>query len=57
MKRNDILQTSSVILVILGVIMVILGFNSAPKVLYPPIITGIGFLVIAWVFFILKEKQ
>jgi len=56
MKRNNLLPISSLIMIVLGVIIIILGFYSAPKILLPPIITGIGFMVIAWVFIMLKEK-
>jgi len=40
----------------LAIIMIVLGFNAGPKIMIPPIVTGIGFLVIAWVFSALKEK-
>jgi hypothetical protein len=56
MKRNNILKISASIMVILGIVIITLGFTSAPRVLIPPVITGIGFLIIAWVFAILKEK-
>lgn len=57
MERNNVLTASSVILVLLGVIMIVLGINAGPKVLIPPIVTGIGFMIIAWTFMMLKEKQ
>jgi len=43
-------QTVAYILLILGVIMIYLGGFYAPKVILPPIITGIGFFAIALVF-------
>jgi hypothetical protein len=56
MKRNNVLNISGLIMIILGVAMIVLGTNSGPKVLIPPIVTGIGFMVIAWVFMMLKER-
>ena len=56
MKRNSLLQVSALIIFILGVIMIALGYITGPKLLIPPIITGLGFMVIAGVFLILKEK-
>ncbi|MDO5656187.1 MAG: hypothetical protein Q4G27_08620 [Flavobacteriaceae bacterium] len=35
-------------LVILGIIITILGFTAGPKIMLPPIITGLGFFLIAW---------
>jgi hypothetical protein len=43
-------------MVILAIVMIVLGFRAGPKIMLPPIITGIGFIVIAWVFSVLKEK-
>lgn len=57
MKRNNALNVSSIILVLLGIVMVILGVNAGPKILMPPIVTGIGFMVIAWTFIMLKERD
>lgn len=57
MERNNVLSASSIILILLGVIMIVLGINTGPKILIPPIITGIGFMVIAWTFMMLKQKQ
>ena len=56
MKRNDVLNTSGLIMIILGIIMIVLGVSAGPKVLIPPIVTGIGFMVVAWVFMMLKER-
>ncbi len=39
----------AIILIILGIIMIYLG-ASGPKLILPPIITGLGFFVIAWAF-------
>lgn len=40
-----------IILVILGIAMIYIGGFHAPKLMLPPIITGIGFFAIASVFF------
>ena len=47
MNTNSI---AAILLIILGIIMIYLGGFYAPKVILPPIITGIGFFVIAGVF-------
>lgn len=57
MERNNVLNVSAVILILLGVIMIVLGINTGPKILIPPIVTGIGFMVIAWTLMMLKEKH
>ena len=56
MNRNNVLQISAILLFILGVIIITLAFTAGPKVLLPPVITGAGFFVIAWVFMALREK-
>lgn len=56
MKRNNVLNISGLLMIILGIIMIVLGTNAGPKVLMPPIVTGIGFMIIAWVFMMLKER-
>lgn len=56
MKRNNVLYISALILFILAVVMIYLGYTTGPKVLVPPVITGIGFMVVAGVFVILREK-
>lgn len=35
-------------LVLLGIIMLVLGFVAGPKIMLPPIITGLGFFLLAW---------
>jgi len=56
MTRNKVLTVSIIIMVILAIIMIVLGFMGGPKIMLPPIITGIGFLVVAWTFSTLREK-
>ncbi len=56
MSKNSILTTVQIILVILGIVMIYIGVIFAPKIMLPPIITGIGFFAITWAFSALKEK-
>lgn len=53
MNKNLLLTVSSIIMLALGGLMVYLG---ASKNLLPPTITGIGFLVIAFVFLGLRSR-
>jgi len=48
---NSIKKTVAILLVILGIAMIYIGGFYAPKLMLPPIITGIGFFAIATVFF------
>jgi len=54
-EKNSVLLLAFWILIILGLIMVYLGGFYAPKVMLPPIVTGIGFFVIAWAFAVLRK--
>ena len=56
MSKNQILTTSSLLLVLLGIAMIYIGGFYGPKVMLPPIITGLGFFLIAWVFQALKGE-
>ena len=42
------------VLIILGILMIYLGSMFGLKVMYPPIVTGMGFFIIAWGFQSLK---
>jgi len=53
MNTNLLLGFSAITLFILGAYMIYLGTD---KHLLPPVITGIGFIVIAFVFLNLKGK-
>ncbi|HEY4653439.1 MAG TPA: hypothetical protein VIH22_02935 [Cyclobacteriaceae bacterium] len=55
MEKNKLLTLAVWVMIILGLIMIYLGGFSGPKVLPPPIITAIGFFVIAWVFAVLRK--
>ena len=48
-------KIAAVILLILGFYMLYLGGVKAPKLMLPPVISGVGFLVIALVFFTDKK--
>lgn len=43
-KKKPVMLTMAV----LGIIMIVLGLLSFPHIIFPPAITGIGFLVLAW---------
>src|SRR5690606_41788088 len=48
LNKSQILTCAAWTLVVLGLVMIYLGGFHAPQVLLPPIVTGVGFLVIAW---------
>jgi hypothetical protein len=54
MDKNKILTTTSIALIVLGIAMIYLGGFYGPKMILPPIITGIGFFLIAWALTALK---
>jgi len=54
MKKNTLLSVAAIILVILGAYMIYLGTD---KNSLPPTITGIGFIIIAFVFLGLRSKR
>ncbi|WP_457611053.1 CAL67264 family membrane protein [Lutibacter sp.] len=55
MRKKTILIISSVLLIILGIVMIYIGGFYTPKVMLPPIITGIGFFIVAWSLNALKK--
>ena len=55
MDKNNVLTISSLLLVILGIAMIYIGGFYAPKVMLPPIITGVGFFILAWVLKVLRD--
>lgn len=54
--NNNTLKISAIILVLLGISMIYIGGFYGSQVILPPIITGIGFFVIAWVFLGLRRR-
>ena len=57
MNKNKVLSIALILLIILGIVMIYIGGFYAPKVMLPPIITGIGFFIIAWVMNTLKSTN
>jgi len=55
MDKNKVLSVAGILLVLLGSVMIYIGGFYAPKIMLPPIITGIGFLIISWVLLALKK--
>jgi hypothetical protein len=55
MNKNSILSITAILLMALGVLMIYLGGFYTPKLMWPPIITGIGFFVIAFALYTLKK--
>jgi len=49
MKKNKIARLLNILLIITGIIMLILGIQSG---ILPPILTGIGFFLIAGIFYL-----
>lgn len=47
-------KSVAILLILLGIAMIYIGGFYAPKVMLPPIITGVGFFLISLVF--LKDK-
>ncbi|MDX5584480.1 MAG: hypothetical protein QNK20_06035 [Aureibaculum sp.] len=48
MNKYRKIKVSVVLLIILGIAMIYIGAFYGPKIMLPPIITGVGFFVIAW---------
>jgi hypothetical protein len=55
MNKNNKFKVSAILLTILGVVMIYIGGFYGPKLILPPIITGVGFFIIAWVLNSLRE--
>jgi len=55
-KKDKILRTAAILLVLLGLGMIYIGGFYGPTVMLPPIITGLGFFVIAWALNTLKSR-
>ena len=56
MEKNKILTTTAILLIVLGIALIYLGGFYAPKLMLPPIISGIGFFLVAWALIALKDK-
>lgn len=47
-------KLAAILLILLGIVMIYIGVFYAPKIMLPPIITGLGFFIIASVY--INEK-
>lgn len=54
MKKRAVVNTAIFLLVILGIVIIYIGMSGA-KIIWPPVITGLGFFVISWAIYMLKE--
>lgn len=54
MEKKSILNIAVFLLVVLGVVIIYIGI-SGPKVIFPPVITGLGFFVIGWAIHLLNK--
>lgn len=52
MSKNTLLSSVSVLLILLGVTMIVIGIKAG---FLPPPITGVGFILIALVFLKLRD--
>jgi len=57
MDKNKVLTITAILLIVLGTAMIYIGGFYAPKVMLPPIISGVGFFLIAWALYALKDKS
>ncbi|MCD6543361.1 MAG: hypothetical protein J7K34_02520 [Flavobacteriaceae bacterium] len=55
MDKNKILNTAVILLAIIGIVMIYIGGFYTPNIMLPPVLTGIGFFIIAWAFSALKK--
>lgn len=55
MTKNKVLIVSSIALFLLGIAMIYIGGFHAPEVILPPVITGVGFFILAWALKALRE--
>jgi len=55
MSRNKTLSTAVILLILLGIAMIYIGGFYASKIMLPPIVTGVGFFIIAWALNALKR--
>lgn len=55
MKKENVLLISGIVLIVLGLFIASIGL-FAGSILLPPVITGLGFFVLAWVCFTLRKS-
>lgn len=56
MSKKQSLFLAALLLTVLALLIMYLGFTSAAKILWPPVITGVGFIIIAGVFLMQKKE-
>jgi len=54
MEKKSILNILIFLLVVLGIVIIYIGI-SGPRVIWPPVITGLGFFVISWAIHLLNK--
>jgi len=57
MNRKTTLTIAGILMIVLALAIGYVGLFSTPNILLPPVITAIGFLVIAWVFLVFRRNQ
>jgi lipopolysaccharide export LptBFGC system permease protein LptF len=57
MNSRIVLPAAGVVMIILAIVMGYLGLIQGSKIAYPPLVTGIGFLVIGAVFLSLPNSE
>jgi Flp pilus assembly pilin Flp len=57
MKRNSVLSTAQFLLAFIAIFMIAYGSVLGDTFMIAPIVTGIGFLIIAWTLTSLKRSN
>lgn len=56
--RKTALSFAMVIILLLGLLLIYFGiFQGGGDILWPPVISGAGFLIIGWVFHVLRNVK
>jgi hypothetical protein len=55
MNKQSILTIGALLMFVFGIVMIYLGAIKPDKIMLPPFISGLGFLVVAWVFIGLRK--
>ena len=55
MEKNKVLSIAAGLLLVLGIALIYFGGFYGAKVIWPPIISGVGFFLIAWGFNAIKH--
>jgi hypothetical protein len=54
MEKRTVVNIAIALLVILGIAIIYIGMSGA-KIIWPPVITGLGFFVTSWAIYKLKD--